>query len=423
MVRSAGCSVRTTPGARRRRAARALCLRGVKRLLASTCAVLAATLVAFVALGELGLRLAGYSAPIWYQADRRLGWSLRPNTAGWFTKEGRSYVQINPDGFRDRVHAPGKPAGVYRVAVVGDSAVEGFQVKLEATFWAQLPQRLRGCPALRGAEAEVMAFGVSGFGTAQQYLMLESAAMRYRPDLVLLAFAANDLRNNSLALEPDKLRPFFVLKGQDLELDASFAQQARFVDYAKPWAATYRTASDWLLLVQLVNAARHGIQTWRAVSAAHAQALRAGENIPGIEPTTPIALFAPPRSAAWEEAWTVTERLIARMDRYAARHDARLVVAPITHSAQVHPDAATRKNLQDALGVPDLFYIERRLEALGSREGIPVVPLAPELQKRADARGTYFHGFDNYQLGWGHWNEQGHAAAAEILAARLCSRL
>jgi hypothetical protein len=48
------------------------------------------------------------------------------------------------------------------------------------------------------------------------------------------------------------------------------------------------------------------------------------------------------------------------------------------------------------------------------------MPLAPELQKRAEAGGVYYHGFSNTKPGFGHWNEAGHAAAAELIAERLC---
>ena len=38
---------------------------------------------------EVGLRVAGFSAPVWYQPDAELGWKLRPGAQGWFTAEGR----------------------------------------------------------------------------------------------------------------------------------------------------------------------------------------------------------------------------------------------------------------------------------------------------------------------------------------------
>lgn len=394
----------------------------MKRIL-SAGVVLVITAAALIVVGELGLRLAGFNAPIWYQPDRELGWTLRPDAHGWFTKEGRAYAEINPAGFRDEPHALAKPRGVYRIAVLGDSVVEAFQVDMKAAFWWQLRDTLRACPALRGREVETIAFGVSGYGTAQNALLLESTAIRYQPDLVLLAFAPNDIRDNSAPLQTDNAGPVFLLDGDGLKLDTSFTRSGEFVRRSSPLYETYRAASDRMRLVQLAHAARQGVETWQQANGAHAKAASTGVALPGIEPTTISSLFAAPREPAWESAWTVTERLVARMRRFSAEHGARFAVAVISHSAQVHPDAATRKNLQDALGVRDLFYIDRRLEALGRREGFQAIGLAPELQRRAEAEKVYFHGFENYRMGWGHWNELGHRAAAEILAARLCGQL
>lgn len=379
--------------------------------------------IVFVAVGELGLRIAGFSAPIWFGPDPQLGWAMRPGVEGWFTKEGRAYARVNQAGFRDVDHALEKPARAYRIAVIGDSTVEAFQVDMQAAFWWQLQEQLRSCPALREREVEVMAFGVSGYGTAQHYLLLESAAVRYQPDLVLLAFAGNDLINNSARLEQENERPFFLPDGDGLKLDASFTSRRDFINRSSRLYEAYRSSSDWLRLVQLVQAARHGVQTWRQAGSAHADAAQKRAPVPGVEPSANIAVFAPPRDAALEETWMITERLMARMNQSAARHNARFVLTVVSHSAQVHPDAATRKNLEDALGVQDVFYMERRMDALGKREGFPVIALAPQLQKRADADKVYFHGFPNYRMGWGHWNEAGHRAAADIIAPRLCAQI
>jgi lysophospholipase L1-like esterase len=395
----------------------------MKRTMLTAGVILLATLAAIIGVGELGLRLVGFSAPIWHQPDAQLGWTLRPGASGWYTKEGHAYAQISPAGFRDLPHSLEKPQGTFRIAVIGDSVVEAFQIDMKAAFWWHLQDDMRACPGVGGRAVEVMAFGVSGYGTAQEALLLESTAIRYQPDVVLVAFAANDLRNNSKHLEPEADRPFFVAEGDNLRLDTSFTRRATFQRRSSPLYERYRAASDGMRLVQLAQAARHGFETWREAGAAHARTAGAPKEVPGIEPTTNTAMFAAPRDAVWESAWAVTERLVIGMSRFAARHDARFAIAVVSHSAQVHPDAKTRKNLEDALGLEDLFYVERRLETLGSREGIHVIALAPELQKRAEASDVYFHGFPNYRMGWGHWNERGHRSAAEIIAQRLCAKL
>jgi hypothetical protein len=43
------------------------------------------------------------------------------------------------------------------------------------------------------------------------------------------------------------------------------------------------------------------------------------------------------------------------------------------------------------------------------------------LAAHAAANGEHLHGFANTQLGGGHWNERGHALAAELITERLCA--
>src|SRR5262249_4355025 len=126
-----------------------------------------------VAICEAGMRLSGirFSASF-FTPDPILGWSLRPRARGWYLDEGESYVEINRDGQRDREREPERPIGSYRVAVLGDSMVEAMQVSLEKTFTMLSESMLSGCGALAGERAEVLNFGIAGFGTIQEFLLL-----------------------------------------------------------------------------------------------------------------------------------------------------------------------------------------------------------------------------------------------------------
>src|SRR5687768_4341292 len=128
--------------------------------------------LAALAAGELALRAAGFSYPNFWLPDELTGSRLRPGMEAWNRNEGEAYVKINSRGLRDREHAEAKPQGVYRIAVLGDSYAEALQVPLEDTFWWLLPKRLESCGFRPGERIEVINFGVSGYGTAQQLLTL-----------------------------------------------------------------------------------------------------------------------------------------------------------------------------------------------------------------------------------------------------------
>ena len=375
-----------------------------RRLLIPTALLVASAALAVLAF-EAVLRAVGFSAPIWYRPDAQLGWTLRPGTSGWFTREGRAFVRINPAGQRDRVHPLAKPEAVYRVAVLGDSYSEAMQVELESSWWWLLGERLQHCGFQPGKRIEVLNFGVSGYGTAQQYLALESTAIRYRPDLVVLQFTnGNDVQDNSAVLAAEKERPFFVPDARGgLRIDRAFASSPAQLKRSSSLYEALRRASDRSRVVQLVHAAR----SMSLVGSAHAQADE-------LEAGLARAPLAPPADPRWEQAWRVTEGAIAMIDDFARRHGARLAVVTVPYAIQVHPDRALRESAQAKLGVPDLFYPDRRIEALARARGFAAVALAPAMQGGSEL----LHGFDG--RGLGHWNARGHRVAADIIAASLC---
>jgi len=168
-----------------------------------------------VVIGEVGLRVArveGYpkigdfveSAPTrFHTSDPNLGWKLKPGASGEWNGEGSSFVQVNSEGLRDREHTKAKPPNTLRVAVLGDSFTEAIHVPVEQTFWSKLERKLGNCEAVKGRKnVEVMNFGVQGYGTAQELIMLRKKVWDYSPDIVILAFfIGNDIINNSPQLE------------------------------------------------------------------------------------------------------------------------------------------------------------------------------------------------------------------------------
>ena len=383
----------------------------MKKFLAS--ALLVAASIGFSLLvAELGLRAVGWAEPVWYQPDAQLGWRMRPGLTGWYTQEGRGFVRVNAQGMRDREHLLDKPDGTYRIAVLGDSYAEARQVEREQAFWALLPGELAACGFQKGKRIEVLNFGISGYGTAQEYLMLESTAMRYRPDLVLLQFTnGNDVRNNSFALEPEKDRPFFMLgRDGELRIDESFASSPGFRARSSFGSEVTRKLTDRSRVLQL---ARHVKEKPFFPKA------QASQN--GLEQGLETAVLAAPRDPLWEDAWRVTEGLIAKTGEFAQRNGARFAVVTVPYAIQVHPDPKQRAAAQAKLGTPDLFYPDQRIAAFAKKSGLLAVPLAPEMQPLAEKTGTYFHGFGEAGLGVGHWNAAGHQAAAAIIARRLCS--
>src|SRR5262249_52421166 len=148
---------------------------------------------------------------------------------GWYRKEGEAYIKINSDGLRDREHSKTRPPDTIRIALIGDSYSEGFPVALEDSFWAIMEDKLRVCWAFGGKKIEVINFGVSGYGTAQELITLRERAWVYSPDIVMLAVTTNnDISDNSRALKKTNEVPYFVYRDGKLVLDDSFTETRAF---------------------------------------------------------------------------------------------------------------------------------------------------------------------------------------------------
>ena len=381
-------------------------------------------------IAEVALRLIGYSYPDFYQLDQSRGYSLRPGIEGWYRKEGKSYVRINSDGLRDREHTKTKPADTIRVAVIGDSYAEALQVPMEAAFWSIMEKRLQSCAAVRGKKVEVINFGVSGYGTAQELITLREHVWAYSPDIVLLAVTTNnDITDNSRLLKKTDEVPYFVYRDGRLVIDDSFTSSRDFLWRQTRLAALGRWLKDHLRLVQAINEAHRGfrnlLSSWRTkgnpgvVTAPVDKKANPGLLADSTELGIDNFVYFEPTTTPWDDAWRVTEGLIVIMRDEVRSKGSKFVVATLSNGAQVLPKPEMTETFMKQYGITDLFYPDKRIESLGEREGIPVITLAPELQSYAARNQIFLHGF-GATLSFGHWNADGHRVAGELLAQKLC---
>ncbi len=361
---------------------------------------------------ETALRLAGIDYADFFMADPHRGFAHRPGASGWWRKEGKAFVRINSDGMRDREHVLEKRAGVVRLAVLGDSYAEAFQVPAERAFWAVMERRLSGCPALSGRRIEALNFGVSGYGTAQHLITLRSHVWKYDPDVVVLSITTgNDIRNNSRALEGNAtVYPFFTLRGSRLVEDNSFKDS--------DW---YRgmTGWKWRLFAFGLRHSRALQVVWEARTKPSATRPAVGKSKGTFsELGLDDDIYRTPGSPEWEDAWSVTEALMDSMGDEVRSRGKKFLAVTLTNGIQVHPSAVVQREFRERLRVPDLLYPDRRIAAAGMRDGYPVLTLVRSFDSYARANRIFLHGFDG--RGDGHWNEIGHELAGRTIASAVC---
>ena len=375
------------------------------------------------------LRAINFTYPIFYMQDEHRGYALRPNTEGWFRKEGQSYVRINSEGLRDREHSKLKPANTVRIAVIGDSFAEAMHVPQEDSFWSVMEKRLQPCTRFGGRQVEVINFGVSGYGTAQELITLRQKTWEYSPDIVLLAVTTlNDFIDNSRALKTSNDIPYFVLRDGNLVLDDSFKEtpvfRSKWSSRNSSWNRLGRWLRQNLRVVQLLHQTQAQIKN---LLDQRRQQQRTPQPLPGQqspqrtgEADPDYLMFSEPNDPQVKEAWEVTDKLIVQMRDEVQSRGAKFLVVTLSYGIQVHPDAKARQDFLQRVGGTDIFYPDKRINALGERASFTVLNLAPDLQRYAEEHRTFLHGFGK-DLGGGHWNAFGHRQAGEIIAQRLCS--
>lgn len=116
-------------------------------------------------------------------------YELIPGARG-ITPGHRQEIRVNNLGFRGPDVNPEKPAGVLRIAVIGDSITFGRPYPEDLLFPRILETRLnRRFPDLR---FEVINAGLSGRDTWEERALLEQVVLPLSPDLVILQICLND---------------------------------------------------------------------------------------------------------------------------------------------------------------------------------------------------------------------------------------
>ena len=166
-------------------------------------------------LGEFTLQLfffqrfqddfSRYADSLHYRYDSRLGWVPVPRLRLEF---GSATVANNSDGFRAPEFLVNEKPGI---VFLGDSFVWGYRVEASERF----TEKIQG----RHPEWNVFNFGVSGYGTDQEFLLLQRQFDRVRPRLVFLVFCCeNDEQDNSTNLQDIYYKPYYVVNGTALAL-------------------------------------------------------------------------------------------------------------------------------------------------------------------------------------------------------------
>jgi hypothetical protein len=136
-----------------------------------------------------------------YAYDAELGWAPVPNSSSLVTTFRTTHFKHNSLGLRDEEFSlDAKPT----IMFLGDSFVWGLDSEADERFTEQLKPKI--------PDYKILAAGVSGYGTDQEYLLLKRLWPKVKPAVVVLIFCAqNDRLDNSANIRYDSYRkPYFA---------------------------------------------------------------------------------------------------------------------------------------------------------------------------------------------------------------------
>lgn len=180
-------------------------LREVLRSLGVSLAITIATLAAL----EIVLRVADFrelregvsERSLSYRYDAELGWAPVPSSNSVVTNVRTIHVQHNSLGLRDiEFTLDAQPT----IMFLGDSFVWGLDAEADERFTDLLRPRIPGY--------KILAAGVSGYGTDQEYLLLQRLWAKVKPAVVVLMFCTqNDRLDNSTNIRYEGYqKPYFA---------------------------------------------------------------------------------------------------------------------------------------------------------------------------------------------------------------------
>ena len=219
----------------------------LKALLRSLAASLLVTAVTLAAL-EIVLRVADFrelregnsERSLSYRYDAELGWMPAPGSNSVVTNARTIRAHHNSLGLRDEEFSrDAKPT----IMFVGDSFVWGLDVEADERFSELLKPRI--------PDYKILAAGVSGYGTDQEYLLLKRLWPQVNPAVVVLIFCTqNDRDDNTTNIRYEGYhKPYFAtLADGSLALKGVPVPESRLQYIKEDWWVRH----SWLM--RLVNA-------------------------------------------------------------------------------------------------------------------------------------------------------------------------
>lgn len=325
--------------------------------------------------------------PFVYKDDPLVSYRLKENYRGIHkAPEFSVKVETNSAGHRDYEHSIVKPENVYRIMVLGDSFTFGEGVEMDESYPKVVEERLN--KGKRGRRYEIINVSAYNWGTLEEYLYLKHYGIKYRPDMVVMAFfIGNDFYQN-------RFGPFSVKKDKIVysPLESVNGKMNRLLKYI-PGYMYVRERSELLALLRK----RANYYLEHDIFEASSEMM--------------MSLYTGKLDSDVQKAIENTKGLIEKTAKIAKEKEFELVILLIPADEQLNPERYGIPNVSEP------YFPNHIMHEIGEKNGIAVVDLLPYFRERSRGGREFY-----YEIN-GHWNKQGHMLAGETLEERILSFL
>lgn len=293
--------------------------------------------------------------------------------------------ETNSLGLRDREYAVPKPAGAFRILMLGDSFVEGWTLPLEGVVAKRLEQSL----AFRcRSPYEVINAGNASYSPILEYLLLAQIGPHLRPDLVLLSFDMTDVHDDFIRTRLARLNA----KSLPVAVPADRRRETALLIPPLGPSAFWRAldplnqALKSSVLYQAFRRARPGQWLLGPIRLSPERLEDLG--LVGNVRYDVLAITRDGDFPGLGAAWSDTERYILGIRELAQENGAAFVLAVYPYAHQISATASAEGRRKFGIGA-GLYASEapfRILEDLGRRAGFPVLNLRSFIRAALDAQ-------------------------------------
>lgn len=293
-----------------------------------------------------------------------IGRTLRPGIDYAFFNEGFDIGRINDFGYLGPSYPPEKENHIYRIALLGDSYIEGYQLFDRYHIRFLLEDQLNAFSTTN--QVEVMNFGRSGFNLENMYIYYERFVKKFKPDLVLWFISNEDF----IAHNKDPLLLRTKCMGDSILIDDCSIKDTdiRYFNKLKFYVQNFA-------VLQMVNNSRKLIKNGMLFS-----------------------------------------KLFGKFARNDGSKSNSTEIELIPYAQLISNIAKTNKNRTILINRANTELDEKYVSTILS-EGIELINLSDTLHSKKEGEQIY-----NYWVATnknGHWNHLGHKTISEFLIKRL----